>query len=234
MLVDFHTHILPSIDDGAKNTEISIKMINELISQGIEKIVLTPHFYSNEISINDFVKKREKSYNDLISNSNIKKENLILASETYFTDYIFNNKDISDLYIGKTNYIMLELPYSESISNRFIEKIKKLIYTYNVIPMIAHVERYPDVINNTKIYRKLLDLGCLFQMNLSSLNNNFFKKRKLLKLIKFEYIHVLGTDCHNLTTRPPIYKEYADLIIENLGNDPFNTICNNAEKIINC
>ena len=129
---------------------------------------------------------------------------------------------------------MLELPYSESISNRFIEKIKKLIYTYNVIPIIAHVERYPDVINNTKIYRKLLDLGCLFQMNLSSLNNNFFKKRKLLKLIKFEYIHVLGTDCHNLTTRPPIYKEYADLIIENLGNDPFNTICNNAEKIINC
>lgn len=234
MLVDFHTHILPSIDDGAKNTEISIKMINELISQGIEKIVLTPHFYSNEISINDFVKKREKSYNDLIANSNIKKENLILASETYFTDYIFNNKDISDLYIGKTNYIMLELPYSESISNRFIEKIKKLIYTYNVIPIIAHVERYPDVINNTKIYRKLLDLGCLFQMNLSSLNNNFFKKRKLLKLIKFEYINVLGTDCHNLTTRPPIYKEYADLIIENLGNDPFNTICNNAEKIINC
>ena len=170
MLIDFHTHILPSIDDGAKNLETSIKMINELTSQGVEKIVLTPHFYSNKISINDFAKKREQAYNYLISNSNVIKENLILASETYFTDYIFNNKDISDLYIGKTKYILTELPYNESITLRFTEKIDKFIYTYNITPIIAHVERYPDVINNAKVYQKLLDLGCLFQMNLLSLD----------------------------------------------------------------
>lgn len=233
MLIDFHTHILPSIDDGAKNLETSIKMINELTSQGVEKIVLTPHFYSNKISINDFAKKREQAYNYLILNSNVIKENLILASETYFTDYIFNNKDISDLYIGKTKYILTELPYNESITLRFTEKIDKFIYTYNITPIIAHVERYPDVINNTKVYQKLLDLGCLFQMNLLSLDKGFFKRKKLFKLIKSEFIHLVGTDCHNLTSRAPVYKKYSDLIIQKVGIDAFNIICNNAKKIIN-
>ena len=70
-------------------------------------------------------------------------------------------------------------------------------------------------------------------MNLLSLDKGFFKRKKLFKLIKSEFIHLVGTDCHNLTSRAPVYKKYSDLIIQKVGIDAFNIICNNAKKIIN-
>ena len=62
-LVEMHSHILPSIDDGARDVEMSLKMIERLKEQGATKILLTPHYYSDTISLDDFLRKREKSFN---------------------------------------------------------------------------------------------------------------------------------------------------------------------------
>ena len=66
-MIDFHTHILPGIDDGSRNSEESIQMLNLEQEQGITKIVFTPHFYANRNSVERFLKRREASYERLLS-----------------------------------------------------------------------------------------------------------------------------------------------------------------------
>lgn len=75
-------------------------------------------------------------------------------------------------------------------------------------------------------------MGCLLQVNLSSVNKGFFKKRQLLKLIDSGIIDLLGTDCHNLTSRPPIYKKYIEMISKSIGYDAINEINHLGEQII--
>ena len=53
-LYDMHSHILPGIDDGAPSVEKSLVILNELKKQGVTNVCLTPHFYTNEISAEDF------------------------------------------------------------------------------------------------------------------------------------------------------------------------------------
>ena len=53
-MIDFHTHILPGIDDGSRNSEESIQMLNLEQEQDITKIVFTPHFYANRNSVERF------------------------------------------------------------------------------------------------------------------------------------------------------------------------------------
>ncbi len=230
---DFHTHILPSIDDGSSNVKMSIDMINKLGGQGVKKILLTPHFYSYRISIEDFTKKRADAFERLKSKLPENSPELILASETYLTDYIFNYDDISSILIENTRYLLLELSYSEKIDDKTVNKISSLISKYNIIPIIAHVERFNKVFNNIKLYDQLLNMGCLFQVNLYSLKDNFFLKRKILKYIENGYIHVLGTDCHNLEVRPPKYDEYFKIIYSNIEKKYLDRLSSNAEKILN-
>ena len=66
-LIEMHCHILPGIDDGSPDVETSLKMIEALKEQGAKKIVLTPHYYSNEISYSDFIKFRDESLNKLLA-----------------------------------------------------------------------------------------------------------------------------------------------------------------------
>ena len=62
-LVEIHSHIIPGVDDGSQSIETSLEMIERLKTQGAKKIVLTPHYYSDNISLNDFLRRRDKAFN---------------------------------------------------------------------------------------------------------------------------------------------------------------------------
>lgn len=228
-MIDFHTHILPNIDDGASSTKMSNDMVSELKKQGVKNIVLTPHFYSHNTSLDTFVKKRKESYNNLLLSNSA--NDLILGSETYFSKYIFKYKDISELLIGNSNYILFEIPFQNFSPKEIEEHIYRFMTAYNVTPILAHIERYPYLLNNN-VLRSIKHMGCLLQVNLSSVNKGFFKKRQLLKLIDSGIIDLLGTDCHNLTSRPPIYKKYIEMISKSIGYDAINEINHLGEQII--
>ena len=91
-LIEMHSHILPAIDDGARSVEMSLKMIERLKEQGCTKILLTPHYYSDTISLDDFLKKREESYNMLIKEIPSGYPELIPAAEVYISPYLFKIK----------------------------------------------------------------------------------------------------------------------------------------------
>ncbi len=205
MKIDFHTHILPGIDDGARSPDMAKTMLDKLHSQGVDTVVLTPHYYSHHKPIEDFVAQQREAYHllrsEVISNS----PRLILGAEVYFSDYLFNNNDLSMLCIENTRTMLVELPYNKTIDNRMLDKIDRLIGDYDITPVIAHVERYSFLMRNPHLMESLQDMGCVLQINLPSLT--VFGKRRLASFVKNGYIGAVGTDAHNLTSRPAAYKE---------------------------
>lgn len=203
MKIDFHTHILPELDDGASSLELSLEMLDRLRVQQVDKVVLTPHYYSHRESITEFLEKRQQSFSKLVPSFSADMPKIYLGAEVYFSDYLFNNKNLADLCIADTRVMLLELPYNKTVDDRMIDKIDRLIGDYGITPVIAHIERYPSLIRSRRLLDRLLMMGCVLQVNVSSFSR--FGKHRLLRLLEKGYIGALGTDAHNLTTRSPDY-----------------------------
>lgn len=223
-MIDLHTHLLPYIDDGAANIEEAMVLIEHLLEQEVTAAVCTPHFDPSTIALEEFIMKRDHSM-ELLKASSI---SLIPASETYYHDYLFHYSDISKLSIRNTTYLLLELPFERRWKEDLFIRLKDLIHYFNIIPIIAHIERYPAV--NKAAILKLLRMGCLMQLNTSSLINPKLRRRTI-NYINHGYIALLGSDCHNIRSRPPLIRDAIN-ILNNLGEGIWEAMMENAEKVI--
>ena len=106
-LVETHCHILPKVDDGAHDTETSLKMINRLKRQGAKAIILTPHYYSDSISYDDFIRRRNGSYNHLKEALGDDDIRLIPAAEVYISDYLTFIYHVANVYKNICNFSAL-------------------------------------------------------------------------------------------------------------------------------
>ena len=229
---DMHSHILPGIDDGCKTVEESLSIINRHIKNGVKNICLTPHFYTNEESIEDFISRREEAFANLkpYIPDNV---NVCLGTEVYISRFMFNNLDFSMLCYGNSKYMLAEFPYNASFSGTSFEMLLKIKENYGIIPVIPHIERYEKVFNDDKKLSELVDLGVVIQTNVSAFDG-FLRKRRLLKMIKNGYIHILGTDSHSLSKgNPNTYPAVCELIKEKCGLPALQELQNNAEVIFN-
>jgi protein-tyrosine phosphatase len=226
-MIDLHTHILPNIDDGAANVDESQKLLDALLKQNISIVICTPHYNPAKTSISDFINKRTEAMEQLKNT----KLDLVCGSETLFHEYLFHYTDICGLCIEGTKYLLLELPYLINWESNIFERIERLITYFDVIPIIAHVERYKATKGNEKCIKRLKAMGCLMQLNTSSISN--IKTRGLaIRYVKHGFIDVLGSDCHNMKTRPPIIKDAYQLIKKKLGVEYCNELMQNAEYIV--
>ena len=199
MRTEYHCHILPGIDDGAHNPEMSLEMLEMMRMQGIERVVATPHFYAHrEKSVEDFLEKRKNAYNRIKENKFIK--NIILGAEVAIEHGISEMKDIEKLVIMGTNLIMLELPY-RSYEKWISEEIYNISAEYNLKVIIAHVHRYFEYYSSSEIER-ILSIKPVFQVNNEAFENRK-EKRFIKNLINDEKEIVFGSDAHNLTSRKP-------------------------------
>jgi protein-tyrosine phosphatase len=196
---DYHAHILPGIDDGAKDVETSLKMLEMLKNQGVERVVATPHFYAHrEKSVEHFLEKRQKAYEKLTENP--LPTEVVLGAEISVEIGISDRSDIEKLAIGGTDLILLEPPYS-GYSDRIPEEIYNLSSEYQLTPMIAHVHRYRKLYSKSE-FEKILGIKAIFQINneaFSTFADRIFVKTLLRKGIAA----VFGSDTHNPDRRRP-------------------------------
>ena len=192
--VDIHSHILPGIDDGAKNIEDSIKIISKLKNLGFSKIIGTPHTYpglynntSNDI-IDSYKSICDKFSQDIT---------IDYASEYLIHDDILEKCNNGDLLTINKNYLLIEMSYIDMPVN-FYEIVFEL-RLQNYIPILAHPERYRFLFKNFKEFYKLKKYGCLFQLNIFSLVGYYGADIAKIanKLIKNNLIDCMGTDIHN-------------------------------------
>ncbi len=228
---DFHTHILPGIDDGAKTSEESLRLINSLKSQGIKNIVLTSHYYSHKESMEDFLKRREDAVSELLPL--IPKDiNVKIGAEVYVTKYMFTDRlDFSPVCMEGTPYMLTEFPYSASFEGDSLKMLMRLM-DLGVRPIIPHVERYEKLLKNPEMLSELIDMGVIIQSNAGS----FTDRRTSSKLIKFlrkGLIHILSSDTHSESHNSPKSFSDAQKLINKKCPEALIFLEENAEDIWN-
>ena len=200
MFTDYHSHILPEIDDGSKSAEESVQMLEKLSEQGLERVVATPHFYAHrEESVESFIKKRKSAYEKLCR-KNIPVKEIYLGAEILMESGISECDGIEKLAIEETNLILLEPPYYDCPKN-LTDEIYSISYDYKLKPIIAHIHRYIGLYEKSEI-EELLKIDAVFQINNQAFRN-FREKHFVKSLIKEGYPLVFGSDCHNMTSRIP-------------------------------
>lgn len=231
-LVEMHCHILPGIDDGARDVETSLKMIARLQEQGAKKIVLTPHYYSDTISLDDFLRMRDKSFNALMRELPPGSPTLIPAAEVFISEFLFNNPNIDKLRIGNSNYVLIEHPFSSTFSEGSYDRLMNMYCDYGVRPILAHIERYKALMEDVYKLEDYIDMGCLTQVNISSFVDTPKKiKKKLFNLLDTGHVHLVGTDAHNLDTRPPEFEAGLKEIRAKSGREAIDVLMSNANKL---
>ena len=221
-MTDFHSHVLPSVDDGSSSLEESVALLEMLGEQGVSRVCATPHFNALYDDLDAFLARRGKAYERLREAATDKElPRVILGAEITYFPGICNMQSIERLCLEGTKYLLLEMP-CEPWSEYTVNELVKLAVSGNVSPVIAHVERcIPSQKAGT--LERLRSLGVLMQANASFFINRK-TRRRALGLLKRGEIHFLGTDCHNLALRPPRYAEAVKIIKSKLGNDfRFNT-----------
>ena len=223
-LIDFHSHILPLIDDGSKSLEMSIEMLRLEAEQGIEHVVATPHFYPQHDNPESFLKRRTEA--EIALRDKMKEHenlpNLHIGAEVYYFSGISDSDVISQLTIDQNRYILIEMPMS-SWTEAMYRDLEGIYTKRGLVPIIAHIDRYVGRFRNRDIPKRLSQLPVLVQANAE-----FFLERKsasmALKMLKKDEIHLLGSDCHNLTSRKPNLKEAWDLVNRKLNGDVIERI----------
>lgn len=219
MRTDYHCHVLPEIDDGAKNTDISVQMLGILRSQGVERVIATPHFYAHkEKSVANFLDKRQQAYDKLMVCPNPCDE-LILGAEIAIEHGISELDGIERLAITGTDLILLELPYGP-YDEWMSEEIYNISCEYHLKPVIAHIHRYINYYSRSEM-ENILKTDAIFQIN-NEVFGSIREKRMFRSMIKEGLSVVFGSDSHNLYRRRPNFdilaKKKISGIVENSDN----------------
>lgn len=218
-IIDFHSHILPGIDDGARNLETSMAMLEQVQTQGIDIMAATPHFYASRDRIDTFIARREDA-RDVFLREIEKREmpqvpKFLFGSEVAFFDGISRADEISKLTIQGTNLLLLEMPFVPW-TDQNLREVEKLIKERKLHIIIAHLERFLWIPGNKKMAERLLQMPVTIQLNAESMLE-WKRRRTLLKMLKDGSAHVLGSDCHGAHHRVPNLAEGRAVIQKKMG-----------------
>lgn len=213
-MIDFHSHILPAVDDGSKDTDESLKLLSTLCEQGIDTVVATPHFDAEKESVEEFILRRQDSYNKLNSSVSEDMPKIILGAEVAYYDGISSLEGLDKLCIEGTNLLLLEMPMCRW-SEYALGELKDLSCTKGYTVLLAHIERYMGY-QPSHVPKQLSQLGILMQVN-ASYFTGMFSGRKAIKMLCKGEINAIGSDCHNTTTRSPQIGAAFEVIRNKLG-----------------
>ena len=232
-MIDFHSHILPGMDDGSKDAAQSIEMLLLAGAAETDTIVATPHFQRRKETVDSFLERRRAACIHLEEAMAGKDgfPQILLGAETEFFLGIGREAGIKKLCIPGTDCFLLEMPFCEW-SSLVMNDIQALCCNRGLTPIIAHVERFFRYRNSGKQIDALLELGCVLQTNAESVlcSRN---RRKILHMIGNDEITLLGSDCHGITSRPPGLLEARRAVISKLGLQAAERLDRHGEELLN-
>lgn len=232
-MIDFHSHILAGVDDGAPDMQTSLAMLAMLSSQGIDKVVSTSHYYNSVEDVASFLARRDEALFRL--ESHIKEHDIYLpdiacGAEVRVYSGLWQEPQLNRLCIGDSRKILVEMPYDRWSDWMFGEIYSLTAKGYT--PIIAHIERYIDMIPAKVIEESLLCLDVMVQCNADFVSRRS-QRRFVKKLIDSGAHVILGSDCHNMTSRPPRMSEAFAYISKKFGDDCLKYMMDTASAITN-
>ena len=211
-MVDFHSHVLPGMDDGADSVETALEMLRRSREQGVSILCATPHFYADEESPAVFLARREEAWRRLRAAMSPAEPwpEIRLGAEILYFPGLSVAEELRALTLEGTPILLIEppmMPWSENM----LEEIEECGSRLRTVPVLAHVDRYMRALGDDTLLERVEGRRMLAQVNAS-----FFLYRRCreqaVEDLKENRFHFVGTDCHDLDDRRPNMGEAAEVI----------------------
>ena len=199
---DLHCHVLPGMDDGCRNCEESVRLLQESVRQNVWGIAATPHYYPSE-TVTSFLERREAACDRLmeyLQETDADVPELCLGAEVAYRSGIAREPMLEQLCYGRSDYLLLELPFGPWRGS-VLDEIEEICLVRGMVPVIAHIERYVRFQNRETLTR-LFDMDILIQMN-AEYYLNMRSRGRAKRLLEKGRVQVMGSDSHNMDFRPP-------------------------------
>lgn len=209
--VDMHCHVLPGIDDGARDMRETMRMIQTAYQEGIRAMIVTPHYHprrgmADAGVVNDTLRHVRSEVHKIMPDMNL-----------YPGNEIYYRQDAKELLregmilpLAGSDYVLIEFSMGSATVEQIADAVRDL-QLGGYLPVIAHIERYDAILGDVDAALQLVEAGAYIQVNASSvvgeLGSN--RKRYIKKLIKNNCVHFIGTDAHNTGSRAPLMKKCA-------------------------
>lgn len=231
-VVDFHTHVLPGIDDGSASIEESLALLRMEAEQGVRRVVATPHFYAQVDAPKPFLERRAVAVSRLREAMEAFPElpPVSVGAEVHYFPGICDADILPELTIDNGSHILIEMPMAQW-TDRMYRELEKIHEHFGLTPIVAHVDRYIGPMQTYGIPESLMQLPVVIQAN-TSFFLRFSTKRLALRMLEKGQIHLLGSDCHNLKDRPVNIRQAVDLIGKKLGQEAVERINDFERRIL--
>ena len=232
-MIDFHSHILPNIDDGSRSIEETFNLIKEAEKAGFEAVISTSHYMENYYETD--VPEREvwvKAICENLQTKNIE-TNLYLGNEIYFSDNIIELLEQRKAStINNTSYVLFELPLNAEPMNLYDVVYEML--QYKLVPILAHPERYSYVQKDPDLVYDLIEKGVLMQSNYGSIIGQYGEKAQIIvrKFFENNMVHFLGSDVHRPNTIYPKIPQILREIESIIGSEKLEELTTKNPKLL--
>lgn len=232
-MIDFHSHILPEIDDGASSVEESLAMLRQSFRQGVILVASTSHFYPDEDFPKHFLERRAQAYQRLQDAMLMSTEvypRVVLGAEVLYFPGISEAREIAEMRIGKSRSILVEPPMTEW-SDGMLDEIAQMGENFRCTPVIAHVDRYMRYLGDRTLIDRVRCRDMAVQVNADYFLNPKTAMEAFQNLMDNK-LQAIGSDCHNMSTRPPniglVWRKVRELGLE----EEFHRLHQNAADLL--
>lgn len=232
--IDMHSHILPGLDDGSKNMEQSLAMLRIAQEEGIDAIIATPHNMPGKgCPTREILEERLAELQRAAEEEDISIE-IYLGTEYYYREEVSQIFDREEaVTMADSDCVLMEFNPLEEKS--YIYNAVREAFSSGYTPIVAHVERYEQLMKKPEYVKNLKDMGALVQVNASSVigDNGLHTKRDVKKLLKAGYVDFVSTDAHSDRNRAPRMEKCAAYLYKKYGESYANKLLyRNAEKYL--
>lgn len=234
-MIDIHCHILPGVDDGSENDQMSLAMAKQAIAEGITQIVATPHHRNRTWDNPKFsIERKVARLNALFSENHVPLD-VLPGQEPRIFGEMAEGKILHEELMSVNNtlrYMLVEFPTHHL--PHYAQQLFYELQVKGVTPIIVHPERNEPIIAHPEFLYEFIVNGALSQITAASLiGKNGKKIQKLsMQFLENNLTHFIASDAHNLTARPFYMKEAFRLVKKSFGYQFENQLIENADQII--
>ena len=165
-MIDFHTHILPGIDDGSRDIDMTEQMLAAEAAQGVSDIYATPHFYAHRVTVDKFLERRSRALDakQKLLSERPDLPRITAGAEVYYFNGMGCAEQLSQLCIEGTDIILLEMPFDQWHGEQ-LKDIKDIINKQGLRVVLAHVERYIGFQKDRRVWDEIINMPLTIQMN---------------------------------------------------------------------
>ena len=230
-MIDFHTHILPGIDDGSRDIDMTMAMLEAERDMGVTHIYATPHFYAHRKSVSTFLSRRDNALAEVrqILSKRTDLPTITEGAEVYYFTGISRAEHLPDLCIAGTDILLLEMPFAQWTGD-MTRAVDDLIRKRKLRIVLAHVERYERFQKDRSAWHRIIEMPLTLQMNAESFieTGSWLRPshghKLCMRLIEEHENCIIGSDCHNMTDRKPNIADARAVIEQKAGAERLEQI----------